>query len=58
LYKVPPSVIYQLKPGCKIVIPAGLPDGHHPGRAGRQRLGIEKEIFAVLSFLFEDSEPD
>jgi hypothetical protein len=39
-------------------MPAGLPDGHHPGREGRQRLGIEKEIFAVLSFLFEDSEPD
>jgi protein-L-isoaspartate(D-aspartate) O-methyltransferase len=55
---IPPSFIYQLKPGGKMVIPAGLPDG-------QQLIVLEKdadgslstrEIFPVRFSLLEDSE--
>ena len=56
---IPPSLIYQLKPGGKMVIPAGLP--------GEQQLILlekdadgsvsTKEIFAVMFSLLEDTEP-
>ena len=56
---IPPSLIYQLKPAGKMVIPAGLP--------GEQQLILlekdadgsvsTKEIFAVMFSLLEDTEP-
>ncbi len=57
---IPPSLIYQLKPGGKMVIPAGLP-------REQQLILVEKdadgsistrEIFAVMFSLLEDTEPD
>ena len=56
---IPSPLIYQLKPGGKMVIPAGLPDA-------QQLLVLEKdaegslstrEIFPVLFSLLEDTEP-
>jgi protein-L-isoaspartate(D-aspartate) O-methyltransferase len=56
---IPPALIYQLKPGGKMVIPAGLPDE-------QQLILVEKdvggsvstrEIFAVMFSLLEDAEP-
>ena len=57
---IPPALIYQLKPGGRMVIPAGLPDG-------QQLILVEKdandcvstrEIFPVLFSLLEDTDPD
>ena len=56
---IPPALIYQLKAGGKMVIPAGLP-------AEQQLILVEKdadgsvstqEIFAVLFSLLEDTDP-
>ena len=57
---IPPSLIYQLKPGGRMVIPAGLP--------GEQQLILlekdaggslsTREIFAVMFSLLEDTELD
>jgi protein-L-isoaspartate(D-aspartate) O-methyltransferase len=56
---IPPALIYQLKPGGKMVIPAGLPDA-------QQLILLEKdmggsvstnEIFQVLFSSLEDTEP-
>ncbi|HKX41738.1 MAG TPA: protein-L-isoaspartate(D-aspartate) O-methyltransferase [Burkholderiaceae bacterium] len=56
---IPPSLIYQLKPGGKMAIPAGLP-------GEQQLILVEKdaggsvstqEIFAVMFSLLEDTEP-
>ena len=55
---IPPSLTYQLKPGGKMVIPAGLPDA-------QQLIVVEKdidgslstrEIFPVRFSLLEDTE--
>jgi len=55
---IPPSLIYQLKPGGRMVIPAGLP--------GEQQLILlekdaggsvsTREIFAVMFSLLDDTE--
>ena len=57
---IPPSLIYQLKPGGKMVIPAGLPDGQQLILVEKDARGSvsTKEIFAVLFSLLDDSEPD
>lgn len=56
---IPPALLYQLKPGGKMVIPAGLPDA-------QQLILVEKdasgsisttEIFPVLFSSLEDTEP-
>ena len=56
---IPPSLIYQLKPGGKMVIPAGLP-------GSQQLILVEKdaggsvstrEIFLLLFSLLQDTEP-
>jgi protein-L-isoaspartate(D-aspartate) O-methyltransferase len=56
---IPPSLIYQLKPGGKMVIPAGLPDGQQLILVEKDARGSvsTKEIFAVLFSLLDDSEP-
>ena len=57
---IPPSLIYQLKPGGKMVIPAGLPDGQQLILVEKDARGSvsTKEIFAVQFSLLEDTEPD
>jgi protein-L-isoaspartate(D-aspartate) O-methyltransferase len=57
---IPPSLIYQLKPGGKMVIPAGPPDGQQLILVEKNARGSvsTKEIFAVLFSLLDDSEPD
>jgi protein-L-isoaspartate(D-aspartate) O-methyltransferase len=57
---IPPSLIYQLKPGGKMVIPAGLPDAQQLILVEKDADGSvsTKEIFAVLFSMLEDSEPD
>jgi protein-L-isoaspartate(D-aspartate) O-methyltransferase len=57
---IPPTLIYQLKPGGRMVIPAGLPED-------QQLIVVDKgldgsistrEIFPVRFSLLEDSEPE
>jgi protein-L-isoaspartate(D-aspartate) O-methyltransferase len=57
---IPPSLIYQLKPGGKMVIPAGLPEGQQLVLVEKDARGSvsAREIFAVLFSLLDDSEPD
>lgn len=57
---IPPSLIYQLKSGGKMVIPAGLPDGKQLILLEKDASGSvsTKEIFAVLFSLLKDTEPD
>ena len=57
---IPPSLIYQLKSGGKMVIPAGPPDGQQLILVEKDARGSvsTKEIFAVLFSLLDDSEPD
>jgi protein-L-isoaspartate(D-aspartate) O-methyltransferase len=56
---IPPSLIYQLKPGGKMVIPAGLPDGQQLVLVEKDASGSvsTKAIFAVQFSLLEDTEP-
>ncbi len=56
---IPPPLIYQLKPGGKMVIPAGLPDGQQLILVEKDASGSvsTKEIFAVQFSLLEDTEP-
>ena len=57
---IPPSLIYQLKSGGKMVIPAGLPDEQQLILVEKDADGSvsTKEIFAVLFSLLEGTEPD
>jgi len=57
---IPPSLIYQLKPGGKMVIPAGPPDGQQLILVEKDSSGLvsTKEIFAVVFSLLEDTESD
>ena len=57
---IPRSLIYQLKPGGKMVIPAGLPDSQQLILLDKDANGTvsTKEIFAVRFSLLEDTEPD
>jgi protein-L-isoaspartate(D-aspartate) O-methyltransferase len=57
---IPPSLIYQLKPGGKMVIPAGLPDEQQLILVDKDASGSisTRDIFAVRFSLLEDTEPD
>ena len=56
---IPAALIYQLKPGGKMVIPAGLPDAQQLMLVEKDASGSvsTREIFAVRFSLLEDSEP-
>ncbi len=56
---IPTALIYQLKPGGKMVIPAGLPDAQQLILVDKDADGSvsTKEIFAVRFSLLEDTEP-
>jgi len=56
---IPPALIYQLKPGGKMVIPAGLPDEQQLILVEKDAGGSvsTREIFAVMFSLLEDAEP-
>ena len=57
---IPSSLIYQLKPGGKMVIPAGLPDAQQLILVDKDASGSisTRDIFAVRFSLLEDTEPD
>ena len=57
---IPRSLIYQLKPGGKMVIPAGLPDEQQLILVAKDADGSisTREIFPVRFSLLEDTEPD
>ncbi len=57
---IPRALIYQLKPGGKMVIPAGLPDEQQLILVDKDADGSvsTREIFAVRFSLLEDMEPD
>lgn len=56
---IPAALIYQLKPGGKMVIPAGLPDAQQLMLVEKDASGSvsTREIFAVRFSLLEDTEP-
>jgi protein-L-isoaspartate(D-aspartate) O-methyltransferase len=56
---IPPAVLYQLKPGGKMVIPAGLPDSQQLMLVQQDASGAltTKDIFPVRFSLLEDGEP-
>lgn len=56
---IPPAVLYQLKPGGKMVIPAGLPDSQQLMLVQMDASGAltTKDIFPVRFSLLEDGEP-
>ena len=53
---IPPALIYQLKPGGTMVIPAGLPDGQQLIQLKKDAQGsvTTREIFQVLFSTLED----
>jgi protein-L-isoaspartate(D-aspartate) O-methyltransferase len=55
---IPAALIYQLKPGGKMVIPAGLPDAQQLMRVDKDASGTlsTKEILPVQFSLLEDAE--
>jgi protein-L-isoaspartate(D-aspartate) O-methyltransferase len=57
---IPPALIYQLKPGGKMVIPAGLPDSQQLILVDKDVSGSvsTREIFAVWFSLLEDTALD
>ena len=56
---IPPSLIYQLKPGGKMVIPAGLPDDQQLILVDKDAGGSvsTREIFGVRFSLLDDTGP-
>ena len=56
---IPASLIYQLKPGGKMVIPAGLPDSQQLILVEKDASGTvsTREILPVRFSLLEDTEP-
>lgn len=56
---IPSTLIYQLKPGGRMVIPAGLPDGQQLILLEKDQDGTvsTKEILPVLFSQLEDTEP-
>jgi protein-L-isoaspartate(D-aspartate) O-methyltransferase len=56
---IPPALIYQLKPGGKLVIPAGLPDDQRLMLVEKNAEGSvsTRDIFAVRFSLLEDVDP-
>jgi protein-L-isoaspartate(D-aspartate) O-methyltransferase len=57
---IPPALIYQLKPGGKMVIPAGMPDAQQLILLEKDAEGMvsTKEIFPVQFSLLEDTGLD
>ncbi|MBT2326649.1 protein-L-isoaspartate(D-aspartate) O-methyltransferase [Variovorax paradoxus] len=57
---IPPALIYQLKPGGKMVIPAGLPEAQQLIVAEKDAEGSlsTRDIFPVLFSTLEDAEAD
>lgn len=57
---IPPALIYQLKPGGKMVIPAGLPDSQQLILVDKDVSGSisTREIFAVWFSSLEDTASD
>ena len=55
---VPPTLIYQLKPGGKMIVPAGLPDEQQLLLVDKDKQGLvsTKEILPVQFSLLEDTE--
>jgi protein-L-isoaspartate(D-aspartate) O-methyltransferase len=55
---VPPTLIYQLKPGGKMIVPAGLPDEQQLLLVEKDLQGLvsTKEILPVQFSLLEDTE--
>lgn len=55
---IPAQLIYQLKPGGKMVIPAGLPDGQQLTLVEKDASGAvsTREVLPVRFLLFEDAE--
>jgi protein-L-isoaspartate(D-aspartate) O-methyltransferase len=56
---IPPALLYQLKPGGRMVIPAGLPDSQQLMLVEKDENGIvsTRNIFAVLFSLLEETDP-
>jgi len=56
---IPPSLIYQLKPGGKMVIPAGMPDAQQLILVEKDSGGTlsTKEVLPVRFSLLEDTGP-
>lgn len=55
---IPPALLYQLKPGGTMVIPAGLPDSQQLMRVDKDAGGklATKDVMPVLFSLLENSE--
>ena len=55
---IPAALIYQLKPGGKMVLPAGLPDAQQLMVVEKDASGSvsTREIFPVRFSLLEDAE--
>jgi protein-L-isoaspartate(D-aspartate) O-methyltransferase len=57
---IPPALIYQLKPGGTMVIPAGLPDAQQLIQLKKDAQGsvTTREIFQVLFSTLEDTDTE
>lgn len=57
---IPPALLYQLKPGGRMVIPAGLPDAQQLILVEKDAAGVvaTREVLAVRFSVLEESEPD
>lgn len=57
---IPPALLYQLKPGGRMVIPAGLPDAQQLILVEKDAAGVvaTREVLPVRFSVLEESEPD